>query len=71
VWAAVQVSVDGVTWDTIARVPAANGWSPLEIDLTTHAGRVVYVRFMYDASAASVAADSVWWLRNPTVRVSK
>ncbi len=65
--AAVQVSEDGVTWDTIQDVPESREWASLVVDLSAHAGRVVYMRFLYDAGSAP-ASDSVWWLRNVRVR---
>jgi predicted ribosomally synthesized peptide with SipW-like signal peptide len=66
----VQVSVDGVTWRTVATVPRTDGWTQVDIDLGAFAGRLVYVRFVFDAVApgAGVAPD-VWRIDDVSVAI--
>jgi hypothetical protein len=56
---AVQVSLDGLTWDTATSVSPGNGWNWVDVDLGAYAGRRVYVRFVFDgvASEPGIAAD--------------
>jgi hypothetical protein len=41
----VQLSLDGVRWETVAIVPASEDWLPVTIDASPFAGQSVYVRF--------------------------
>jgi hypothetical protein len=67
---AVQVCVDGVVWQTIATVPRTDGWTQVDVDFSAFAGRLVYVRFVFDAVApgAGVAPD-VWRIDDVTVMI--
>jgi hypothetical protein len=42
--AEVQVSRDGLTWETIATVPPGTDWSAVLVDVEAFAGQIVYVR---------------------------
>ena len=66
----VQVSLDGVTWQSISTVPRTEGWTTVEVDLSAFAGQVIYLRFVFDAivAPAGVAPD-VWIIDD--VRLSK
>ncbi len=60
--AAVQVSTDGVTWQTVAAMPATDEWMVVDIDLSPLAGRIVWIRFLFDAiaRATNVVPPDVW-----------
>jgi hypothetical protein len=47
----VQVSEDGVTWQTVAVVPRSEAWTEIDVDLSAFAGQLIYVRFVFDAVA--------------------
>jgi hypothetical protein len=47
----VQISVDGVTWDTVTAVPESPEWTRLDVDLGFYTGRLARMRFLVDASA--------------------
>jgi hypothetical protein len=72
--AEVQVSTDGVTWQSIATVPASAAWIGLDIDLGAFAGHVIYVRLVFTAVAPEEGAspdvwrirDVLWVVRKPT-----
>jgi hypothetical protein len=46
--AVVQVSVDGVTWETVSTIPGSESWLNLAIDLDRFAGAVVRVRIVFN-----------------------
>jgi hypothetical protein len=58
--AEIQVSLDGITWDTLAYVPPTLQWTMLDFDLDAYAGRTIYIQFVFDAVApnAGVAPDA-------------
>ena len=62
--AAAQVSTDGVTWQTVAAMPATDEWMVVDIDLSPLAGRIVWIRFLFDAiaPATNVVPPDVWWI---------
>jgi hypothetical protein len=68
--AQVQVSVDGIVWESVLDVPGSTAWTLIEIDLAAHAGRAIYVRLLFDAATAA-AGESAWWVRNPGVRIQR
>jgi hypothetical protein len=45
--ARVQVSVDGLTWWTLAEVPPDAAWTGVAVDLSAFAGRRVWVQFAF------------------------
>ena len=49
--ALVEVSVDGVEWQTLASVPSSDDWQTLAVDLGALAGQIVHVRIVFDARA--------------------
>ncbi len=63
---AVQVSLDGVSWETIAEVPPGEAWTEVEIDLSEYAGRAIYVQFVHAQAGEETA---VWRVRG--VRVTR
>lgn len=48
--ASVQVSLDGVTWQSLTAVPAGDGVL-IDVDLSAFAGQIVWLRFVFDAVA--------------------
>jgi hypothetical protein len=68
--AAVQVSLDGRTWLTAAEVPAIAEWTPMAVDLSAYAGRVIRVRFVV-AGAAGLAFDrpARWRIREVSITI--
>ena len=51
--AELQVSLDGVSWTTVATVPFSEDWQEVEIDLRAYAGAVLLVRLALDG-------DTLW-----------
>ncbi len=65
---AVQVTDDGITWRTVAVVPKQPGRTT--VDLTAFAGRVVYVRFVFDAVAPPPGLrPETWTIDNVSVTI--
>jgi hypothetical protein len=64
--AEVQVSVDGVTWRTVARVPPDEAWTEVQVDLNEFAGLRLYVQFAY---TPLLGESAVWRVTN--VRVTR
>jgi Zn-dependent metalloprotease len=62
--AEVQVSLDGDTWQTVARVPPGEAWTDVDVDLSPFAGHTVQVRFVYLPSEGHA---SVWRVGNVRV----
>jgi hypothetical protein len=60
--AEIQVSEDGTTWQTLVQVPASDDWITLNVDLGAWAGRVVQVRFAFDAKAPRRGGRPDTWL---------
>ncbi len=50
--AAVQVSLDGVTWITLGQVPESDRWTDVELDLSPFAGELIRLRFVFEPEAA-------------------
>jgi hypothetical protein len=59
----VEASLDGVTWWTVARVRGTVDETPVQIDLSSYAGRSVHLRFIRDD-----ASRTIWRVDN--IRVS-
>jgi len=59
--AAVQVSLDGVTWHTIATVAPSDGWTTVGLNLDAFAGQQIYVRFVFDAIAPAIGVEQDVW----------
>jgi len=57
----VQISLDGVTWQTLASVPASADWTQIDLDLWPFAGHVVYLRFVVDGvpESSGIPDDNV------------
>ncbi len=66
--ASVQVSEDGVEWTTVAGIPPGDGWATIAADLTVFAGRVIYLRFAFDAVEGDMgAAPDTWHVMHVTI----
>jgi hypothetical protein len=50
----VQVSLNGLTWRTLARVAATSGPSSVVVDLSPYANRAVFLRVVRDNADAAV-----------------
>jgi hypothetical protein len=64
--AEVQVSLDGFTWRTVARIPPDEAWTEVQVDLSEFVGQRVYVQFAY---TPLLGEKAVW--RVTKVRVSR
>jgi hypothetical protein len=53
----VQITTDGVTWETVSAVPTNDNWQRLDIDLGRYVGQVVGIRFAYEATGPGAPAD--------------
>jgi Tol biopolymer transport system component len=53
--ASVEVSLDGVNWQTLAPVPSSDEWQTLDVDLGSLAGQIVHLRIVFDAGSADDA----------------
>jgi hypothetical protein len=59
--AEVQVSLDGMTWRTIARIPPDEAWTEVQVDLSDFAGHRIYVQFAY---TPLLGESALWRVRN-------
>ncbi len=59
--AQVQLSVDGITWLTIASVLPSDQWTLQTLDLGAYAGQLVYVQFLWSGAPASDTAITGQW----------
>ncbi len=50
--AEIQVSADGVNWESIRVTGDPEHWTPVEIDLSAYAGSTIRVRFAFDGPAS-------------------
>ena len=66
----VQVSLDGSTWETVATVPATEGWASIDADLSAYVGQILYIRFVFEPGPAApgVSPDS-WQIDDVTVHI--
>ncbi len=64
--AEVQVSLDGITWHALARVPPDEAWTEVDVDLSEYAGHAILVQFVY---ATAGGEPAIWRVRN--VRVTR
>ena len=65
--AEVQVSIDGNTWITLARVGASAALHEIEVDLSPFAGRLIWIRFvLVDVPAAEPQA--IWRISRVQIR---
>jgi len=64
--AEVQVSIDGVNWRTVARVPPEEAWTEVQVDLSNFAGHRLFVQFAY---TPLLGESAVWRVTN--VRVTR
>jgi hypothetical protein len=60
----IQVSLDGITWVTLATVAASDEWRDVTTDLGEWTGRQVAVRFVARPGGASSPMSTVWRLRD-------
>jgi Zn-dependent metalloprotease len=59
----VQVSLDGVTWETVAEVPPGEAWTEVDIDLSPYAGRTIYLQFVRRSDGDETAVWQVGRVR--------
>lgn len=64
--AEVQVSIDGVNWRTVARIPPEEAWTEVQVDLSNFAGHRLFVQFAY---TPLLGESAVWRVRD--VRVTR
>ena len=64
--AEVQISIDGVNWRTVARIPPDEAWTEMQVDLSNFAGQRLFVQFAY---TPLLGESAVWRVRN--VRVAR
>ena len=57
----MQLSVDGVTWLTVASVSPSDQWILQTLDLGAYAGQLVYIQFLWSGAPASDAAITGLW----------
>jgi hypothetical protein len=66
--AEVQVSTDGVVWQTLSVVPPTSDWTEIDIDLAAFTGRVVFMQFVFDGAAPGLGVPpDDWWIRAVSV----
>jgi len=56
----VEVSDDGVTWERVGHVPPADTDVTTDVDLTPFAGRLIDLRFAFDAVPGIGVAPDGW-----------
>ena len=64
--AEVQISIDGVNWRTLARIPPDQAWTEVQVDLSNFAGHRLFVQFAY---TPLLGESAVWRVTN--VRVTR
>lgn len=60
----VQVSLDGVTWRTLAQVLPDEAWAEVQVDLSEYSGHRIFVQFAYRPLLGETA---VWRVVNVRV----
>jgi hypothetical protein len=69
--AAVEVSVNGITWIRAGQPPSSDTWQPVEIDLGGFLGEVISVRFVLtSAGPADPSMPEFWRVRDLDVAVA-
>jgi hypothetical protein len=69
--ASVQVSLDGgVQWLQLIEVPTSATWTPIALDLSAYAGRLVHVRFVLDPAEPADADAGSWRVDDVHIVVS-
>ena len=58
--ALVQVSSDGLHWETIREVAASDTWMPVEIDLAAYRGTTTFLRLCFEAVPADAGETDSW-----------
>ena len=58
--AEVQVSVDGVHWETTYVVDSSDTWMPVAVDLSAYAGQSVLVRFAFFTISSPDGPPQIW-----------
>ena len=68
----VEVSLDGLTWETVALVPASEAWAWFDVDLSSFAGHRIAIRFVLDrVTPAPGEAQDVWLMDNVRIRIHR
>ena len=65
--AEVQISIDGNTWITLARVGASAALHEIEVDLSPFAGRMIWIRFVL-AGAPAAEPQAIWRISRVQIR---
>jgi hypothetical protein len=69
--AAIEVSVNGITWIRAGQPPSSDTWQPVEIDLSGFLGEVISVRFVLaSAGPADSTLPEFWRVRAVDVAVA-
>jgi len=55
------VSVDGHTWQSLAAVPPSDDWVRVDVDLSTFAGQIVYLRFVMNSDLSNGQPQGARW----------
>jgi hypothetical protein len=67
---AVQVSSDGVTWQTVATAPGTSNWTRIETDVSAFVGRMIHVRFvLHHIRPADGTAPDVWMVSDVSMEI--
>jgi hypothetical protein len=67
----VQVSADGVAWDTVHVIGTSEAWTDVAVDLGAYAGEVIQLRFVLDATMpAPGEIRDAWFIRGLRVTTS-
>jgi hypothetical protein len=59
--ARVQVSRDGVTWETIDELPAIDLWTTVDVDLGAFIGQSLYLRIVFDGAPPGSPGEPEFW----------
>ena len=67
--ATVQVSADGVTWETVGVIDPSDSWTSVIIDLRAYAGSTIRIRFVFEGPASGEAdMTDVWRVRRVRIK---
>ena len=60
--AMVEISVDGLTWQSISSVPSSANWQPILVDLSAYQQQVVWLRWIWLSQPPTNGQSADFWM---------